>query len=139
MPALSMNHEVDPRDEILKRAGDLSSIEIFGSDVLLAVYERPKKTASGIILTDKYREEDRWQGKVHLILKIGPAAWLDENGDRFRDIEAGQWVILRPSDGQLVTINNMRRSAVSKDDALLCRIAQDISIRMRVDHPDQIW
>jgi co-chaperonin GroES (HSP10) len=139
MPSTVMEHIVDPKEAILQRVGDLSSITIFGHDVLLAVYERPNKTASGIILTDKYREEDRWQGKCHLVLKIGPTAFRDDDGKLFRDVAVGDWVVIRPSDGQLVTLNTLRRSTVSKDDTVLCRIANDLSIKMRVAQPDQIW
>lgn len=139
MPAMVMQHEVDPRREILDKVGDLSAVDVFGSDILLAVYQRPNKTASGIILTDKYREEDKWQGKAHLVLKMGPTAYLDENGEKFRDIQEGDWVVIRPSDGQLVTLNTLKGSALSKDDTILCRIAQDHCIRMRIENPDQIW
>lgn len=139
MPSTLMEHTTDPKEALLQRAGNLDSIEIFGADVLLAVYERPNKTASGIILTDSHRDEDKWQGKCHLVLKMGPMAFLDDDGKRFRDISVGDWVVIRPSDGQLVTLNTLRRSTMSKDDTVLCRIANDLSIRMRVSQPDQIW
>jgi len=139
MPAMSMQHEIDPKQEILERVGNLDGIEVFGADILLAVYQRPSKTSSGIILTDRYRDEDKWQGKTHLVLKMGPTAFIDDEGKQFRDIKAGDWVVLRPSDGQLVTLNTLKKSAISKDDTILCRIAQDATIRMRIDHPDQIW
>ncbi len=139
MPSVAMLHEIDPKRSLLQKVGDLSSVEVFGTDVLLGVYERPSKTASGIILADVSREEDRWQGKCHLVLKIGPLAFLDENGKKFRDIEIGDWVVIRPSDGQLVTLNTLQKSVMSKDDTVLCRIVNDVSIRMRVQHPDQIW
>ena len=139
MPSTVMAHEIDPRVAIQNKVGDLTSVDVFGNDVLLAIYERPDKTASGIYLTVGAREDDKWQGKCHLVLKIGPTAFRDDDGKRFRDIEVGDWVVIRPSDGWLLTLNALRKSVMSKDDTMLCRIANDLSIRMRVSHPDQIW
>jgi co-chaperonin GroES (HSP10) len=137
MPSMTMEHLTDPKEALLQKVGDISEVEVFGSDVLLGVYQRPEKTAGGILLTDNYRDEDKWQGKAHLVLKMGPLAFLDDDGVKFRDINVGDWVMIRPSDGQLVTLN-VRRTA-SKDDKVLCRIASDLSIKLRVAHPDQIW
>ena len=64
MPSVVMLHEKDPKHEILDRVGDLSGVEVFGGDVLVAIYKRPEKTRSGIILADTTRDEDRFQGKV---------------------------------------------------------------------------
>jgi len=86
MPAALMFHEEDPRTEILNKVGSLDGVEVFGSDVLVALYIRPQKTKSGIILADSTREEDRWQGKAGLILKLGPTAYTDDEGNKFRDI-----------------------------------------------------
>lgn len=139
MPSTLMKHDTDPREALLQKVGDLSDVDVFGSDVLLGVYQRPDKTASGIILTDSHRDEDKWQGKTHLVLKMGPTAFVDDDGNKFRDIDAGDWVVIRPSDGQLVTLNTLKRSGISKDDTVLCRIADAAVIRMRVQHPDSIW
>jgi co-chaperonin GroES (HSP10) len=135
---MTMEHLTDPKEALLQKVGDLSSVEVFGSDVLLAVYQRPEKSKGGIILTDNYRDEDKWQSKSHLVLKLGPLAFLDDDGNKFRDVNVGDWVVIRPSDGQLLTLNAMR-SASSKDDATLCRIVSDLSIKLRIAHPDQVW
>jgi co-chaperonin GroES (HSP10) len=137
MPAALMLHEECPRQEILDKVGDLKDVEVFGSDVLVALYIRPQKTKSGIILSDNTREEDRWQGKAGLILKLGPTAYTDEDGVKFRDIQEGDWVVFRPSDGWPVTLNTS--SSVSSKDAIACRIVTDIHIRMRISSPDVIY
>lgn len=138
MPAVQMLHEIDPREAILNKVGDTSEIEMFGNDVLVAIYKRPSKTKSGIILTDSTLNEDVHQGKVGLVLKMGPAAYLDEDGNKFRDIKEGDWVIFRPSDGWRVTLNTLRGN-YSKDDTVDCRIVSDISVRSRVQNPDTIY
>ena len=132
-----MSHEEDPRSEILSKVGNLEGVEVFGSDVLVALYIRPQKTKSGIILADITRDEDRWQGKAGLILKLGPTAYVDDEGNKFRDIKEGDWVVFRPSDGWPVTINSSA-NIVSKD-AVSCRVITDINIRMRVSSPDAIY
>ena len=137
MPATLMVHDEDPKLEILNKAGDLKDVEVFGSDVLVALYIRPQKTKSGIILSDSTRDEDRWQGKAGLILKLGPTAYCDEDGNKFRDINEGDWVVFRPSDGWPVTLNSA--NSFASKDAIPCRVVTDINIRLRVSSPDAIY
>lgn len=138
MPSLAMVHEVDPRDAILAKVGDLSDVEVFGSDILVAIYKRPNKTKSGIFLADSTLAEDKWQGKAALVLKMGPTAYLDEDGNKFRDIKEGDWVVARASDGWACTLNTLK-TGVSREDAVDCRIISDIAVRMRVKDPDSIY
>jgi co-chaperonin GroES (HSP10) len=130
MPFMMMEHEVDPADSIRKEMGDISSVEVFNNQVLVAVYIRPQKTKSGIILTNQTTDEDRYQSKVGLVLKKGPQAFEDISGQWFDglNIEEGDWIVFRPSDGWNITVNNV-----------LCRIIDDVNIRGRVDQPDRVW
>ena len=138
MPSTLMDHAIDPRKEILDKVGDLQGVDVFGSDVLVAIYRRPEKTKSGIILADSTREEDKYQGKVFLILKMGPLAFVDEDGNRFRDIKEGDWVVARTSDGWAVTLNSSQ-GFTTRESAIDCRIITDINIRLRVLSPDLIY
>jgi len=138
MPSVVMLHEKDPKQEILDRVGDLSGVDVFGGDVLCAIYKRPEKTRSGIILADATREEDRFQGKVFLVLKLGPTAYLDDEGNKFRDIKEGDWVVARASDGWAVTLNSAL-GLTTKDAAIDCRVITDINVRLRVSSPDAIY
>jgi len=130
MPPMIMQHEVDPADKLKKELGDLSKVEIFNNQILVAVYIRPQKTKSGIYLSDKTVDEDRHQSKIGLVVKKGPTAFVDENDTWFKDVEIneGDWVIFRPSDGWQITVNNV-----------LCRMLEDTVVRGRVNHPDYIW
>lgn len=142
MPSTVMLHTEDPREVLLNKLGDLSDIDLVGADVLCAVYQRPERTKSGLILADVSRAEDAWQSKAHLIVKLGPRAFVDDDNYAFSEKErfkVGDWVGLKPSDGQLITLNSMRGSVNSKDDTVLCRIVKDISIRLRISEPDRIW
>jgi len=72
MPYRRMNHSVDPKKVILDEMGDISKVELFNNQVLVAIYMRPEKTASGILLPGQTRDEDKYQGKAGLVIKLGP-------------------------------------------------------------------
>ena len=130
MKQLEMSHDEDPKTKLLNEIGDLSHIEVFNNQVLLATYIRPEKTKSGLYLSDKYRDEDKFQSKIGLIVGLGPDAFADESGTWFRDtaFNLHEWVVHRPSDGFSMTINGV-----------LCRLVTDTQIKMRVQGPDQVW
>lgn len=130
MPFMLMEHEVDPAQKILEEIGDLSKIELFNNQILVGVYIRPQKTKSGLYLSDKTTEEDRFQSKVGLLLKQGPRAfepndegWFD--GETFK---LNDWLVFRPSDGWSITVHGV-----------LCRILIDTQVKMRVPNPDEVW
>ena len=129
MPQMMMDHDGDPRKKLLDELGDISEVELFHNQVLLAVYLRPQKTKSGLYLTDKHVDEDRFQSKVGLLVKTGPQAF-EQDGNWFSGLNFSQldWLVFRPSDGWSITVNGV-----------LCRIFDDINIRGRVPHPDAVW
>ena len=130
MPYMEMNHDLDPKGELLKSLGDLSKIELFNNTILLAVYIRPQRTKSGLYLTDKTTDEDRSQSKVGLLVASGPMAFNDQEGNWFADakISTHDWLVYRPSDGWNVTINGV-----------LCRMMVDTQVRMRISQPDAAY
>ena len=130
MPFMTMEHEIDPAKKLLDEIGDLSTLEVFNTQVVVAVYIRPQKTKSGLYLSDKTTDEDRYQSKVGLVLKKGPSAFVDETNAWFKDvsIKENDWIVFRPSDGWQITINNV-----------LCRILEDVNVKARIDHPDRVW
>lgn len=137
MPQMLMDHGgIDPAADILAKLGDaLEGVEILHNQVMIAVYVRPNKTASGIILSDQTRDEDRYQGKVGLLVKTGPRAF--EADDRWftgaEDFKVGKdWLVFRPSDTWSITIGNSK-------EKILCRIMDDINVRGRVPSPDIVW
>jgi co-chaperonin GroES (HSP10) len=130
MPFMIMEHATDPKQKLLDDIGDISAFEIFNNQILIAIYIRPNKTKSGIYLSDQSREEDKVQGKVGLVVKKGPAAFVDDTSEWFKDIsvEVNDWVVIRPSDGWAITVNNV-----------LCRIVDDTAVRGKIDAPDRVW
>lgn len=130
MPFMLMKHETDPAKAILDEIGDISNVEVFNNQLLVAVYIRPEKTKSGLLLPGQTRDEDKFQSKVGLVLKKGPSAFQDTSGEWFQDIDidVNEWIIMRSSDGWSITVNGV-----------LCRMIDDMNVRGRVDHPDRVW
>jgi len=127
---IAMLHEADPKEKLLADLGDISKIELFNTNVLVAVYVRPEKTKGGIIMSSKSLDEDRYQSKVGLVVKTGPSAFVESDGKWFNGlkIKVGDWLVFRPSDGWNVTVNGV-----------LCRMLDDASIKGRIPHPDNVY
>ncbi len=128
--ALKMEHGVDPKELILSEVGDISGVELLYGQILVAPYIRPSKTASGIYLSDRTIDEDVFQGKAALVLKVGPRAFVDDGDVKFhgQKVDAGDWVIHRVSDGWDLSINKRR-----------CRVLQDVHVKARIPSPDLVW
>ena len=128
--AMKMKHDVDPAQELLSKIGDLSDIELMHNNILVAVYIRPEKTASGIHLPDTNRKEDEYQGKVGLVVKQGPLAFKDDKNFQWggQSLKTGDWVCFRVSDGWQMKVNGV-----------LCRVFEEVHIRGKLAAPDAIW
>jgi len=130
MPFMTMKHDVDPAEKLLTELGDLSSVELFNNQILVAVYIRPTVTKSGIHLADRTVDEDRHQSKVGLLVKTGPTAFHDTTGEWFagETFNLNDWLVFRPSDGWSITVHGV-----------LCRILSDAQVKGRVQAPDEVW
>jgi co-chaperonin GroES (HSP10) len=130
MPYMVMQHDVDPKEKLLQELGSLDGLEIFNNQVLVAVYIRPNRTKSGIYLSDQTTDEDKFQSKVGLVIKVGPTAFDDPEGKWFHGVTVNlhDWIVFRPSDGWAVTANKV-----------VCRVINDTDVRGRVDQPDKVW
>ena len=120
----------DPKQALMEAVGDLSNFDIFHNQILVVTYVRPEKTAGGIIRPGVNVQEDEYQGKVGLVVKVGPTAFLDTEDENFQgqNVEVGDWVVFRVGDGWQLTI---------RDTA--CRILSDRTIRMRIKDPGDIY
>lgn len=129
--AMKMIHDVDPAEVIVKAVGDLSEVDVFANQVLVGVYKRPDKTASGLYISNKTQAEDEHQGKAGLVLKVGPQAFVDSDEYHFTEAEkvkVGEWVVMWVTDGRKIGINDQ-----------LCRVVKDFEIRMRIASPDMVF
>lgn len=129
--------------DILAKIGDVSGFEIAQNEILLAIYQRPETTSSGIIQVAQTLKEDIYQGKVGLVLRIGEHCQFDRV-DPYTNIQTGipislhDWVVVRPSDTWALDIN-MKSDALSSKDFVACRLVHDKDIRAKIPHPGVIW
>lgn len=129
MPATAFAHDIDPKAKLLADLGDLSGAEVFHNQVLCAVYIAPEKTRGGIIRPQSNIDEDRYQGKVGLIIKCGPRAFVSDAKWQWPDdMGVGDWVWYRISDTTGVTVNGQT-----------CRILDDVDVKGRLAQPDGVW
>lgn len=106
---MKMVHAEDPKEKLLKEIGDIPPNLVNLNKVLVAIYRRPEKTMGGIILTDRANDEDVWQGKVGLIVAMGPKAFEDDETTKFHGLryDVGDWVWFRASDGLACQVNGV--------------------------------
>lgn len=65
----------DAKQEIRESVGGLDGFEVWGDLVLIGVYCHPPETKGKFLVGGTTQLEDVWQGKVGMILKIGPDAF----------------------------------------------------------------
>lgn len=123
----------DPRKAIKDQVGDLSGVHLMADMVLLGTYIRPQKTAGGIIRPDANVQEDVWQGKVGLVLKLGPDAFEDTPDYTFNFGDSGKpkvgdWVVFKVGDAWGLTMKGFP-----------CRYIRDVGIKMKIDDPSVIF
>lgn len=124
-----MHHEEDPKQAILAKVGDLKDVRLSGAQVLVATYIRPERKKSGLIITQSVRDEDKFQGKCGLVLKMGPLAYKATERLDFGGYAAkvGDWVWYRPMDGYALSVHGVH-----------CRVVDDVDVKGDIDHPDVI-
>jgi hypothetical protein len=134
----------DPAKPLWDAAGDLGDYEVFHNLILIATYVPPLKVMKGpngedIVFheTDRAQEENRFQGKIGLVLKTGPIAFQDDGVAKFGGItvKPGDWVVYRPSDGYELYIRDRRKM----NEGLSCRLIEDTFVRGRVKDPSLIY
>jgi hypothetical protein len=134
---------LDEKEAILSKLGDLSAVQIAQNEVLVAIYIRPEKSAGGILLTDRTRKEDNYQGKVGLVVKIGSACRFvrtdPDTGVTYGvPIDLYDWVVTRPSDTWPMDVNGGEDTSDPKAFTN-CRLVFDDQIRMKIPNPGMIW
>lgn len=133
MTALRMVHDVDPKIEVMDRvAGLTEKYRCIGTDVLCAIYIRPPMTKGGVFLPENKgpMREDEHQGKVGLVLKMGPVAFTDDAEHKWNGVvpKIGDWVVYRVGDTLPISLGAQK-----------CRVVDEGCIRGIVDDPDIIY
>ena len=127
----------DPKGALLDAIGDISGFQVFQHYVLVGTYVRPETTKGGIIRPDRNLVEDRFQGKVGLVLKSGPIAFEDTELAKFggQAPAVGEWVVFRPSDGFEMFFVDPSTGR----DGTPCRMLEDVHIKGRVEDPESVY
>lgn len=117
------------KELVFKLVGNLSDVDVMYNQVLLAIYIRPEKTRGGIIRPTSNVEEDVWQGKAGLVLKVGPNAFEDDAEYQFHGQRAnvGDWCGFKVGDAWSVEVNMVP-----------CRLVRDSAIKLKVKDPNII-
>lgn len=124
----------DPKKGLLDAIGlaAIAGYTVLEDDVLLATYVRNEKTSGGIFIPSTSKQEDRFQGKVGLILKCGPLAFKYDKSGSYEYTgtppKVNEWVVYRPSDGWEISLNGVS-----------CRIIRAAMLRGVVTNPETIW
>lgn len=124
----------DTKSATLEAIGSkaLEAYSLFEDDVLLATYIAPEKSVGGIIRPGRNIDEDRFQGKCGLLLKVGPTAFVynrsSERAFEGTKPEINSWVVYRPSDGWEISLNGVS-----------CRLIRANMLRGMVTDPSVVW
>lgn len=125
------DYSADPRAVILDFLGDtLSGFTLACDKVLVATYRRAEKTAGGIIMTSNELDEDKFQGKAGIIIKLGSLAFKDDARTTHGEFspKLHDWITFDPNQGKQQEICGLH-----------CRILGDKNILMQVENPNFIW
>lgn len=127
----------DPRREILERVGDLSGHKVLKDLVLVATYIEPEVTKGGIYKTETRLNESRYQGKVGLVLKLGPTAFKYDGPYPYEGPvprEGVDYVQYHPGNGREFFLGGP-----SGDTGISCRQIPSPLVEAIIDDPEKIW
>ncbi len=103
-----------------------------GYQILLGLYMPPEKTKGGIFLTDKVRDESKWQGKVALVLAVGEQAYASDNVRTYNKAwcQVGDWVQFAAYDQQGTKFKiNQHWFALVTDDTIRATVPDPEAIQ----------
>ena len=124
--------EVDDVEQVKKEiiesfGGALDEVDVFKALVLVAIFQRDKVARNSKILTATMtKKEDIYQGRVGLVLKVGPKAFQNDKDVDFggKMVEAGDWAFYVPANGTRMMVNGVE-----------CRLIEDVHIDGKVIDP----
>ena len=114
---------------------ELSQIRILPTHVLVATYIRDRVSAN-LLAAAPTKHEDRWQGKVGLVLKLGENAFESGHGIDFGNfsVGVGDFAVYRNSDGWEIGI-----VPFGKIEPVLCRLIPDEEVMAKVTRPELVY
>lgn len=111
------------------------AIGVYGDDCLIAMFNRSDlgeaKTSGGIILPDQTTAEDDFQGKVGMLMKVGPDFQTKDGNAEFFGLnvpKVGDWIMVRVGDTYSFKVKGK-----------MFRMCEAKMLRGAVTKPDVIW
>jgi hypothetical protein len=110
-----MREDENPKEEILSAIGDISDIELFGTNILLGIYIQSSTTKAGLI-TSSMSRESIYQGKVGLVLKLPVAPFPEKILARFggKPPQVGDWVTFNVGNADQLSVMGTGSKNVSR-------------------------
>jgi len=130
------DYKADPKGFLLdKWELHRNSIRVFHNWIITATYYLPDQldvpgTDRKLLLPDKVLDEALWQGKVGLVVAMGPLAFKDDEHIKFagQQLSVGDWVMYDIMEGRQFTIGRLH-----------CRRLKDTQVVMQVEDPRLIY
>ena len=120
----------DPKQIVLDAILPLiEGLDLYRNEVLVVTAPNKTKTKSGLYYPEAYKKEQRFQGKVGLVVAMGEIAFNDDKlwpNEETRP-KIGSWVFFRPADTNECAIGGYS-----------CRFVDDDKIRGRCQSIDSI-
>lgn len=128
-----LSYEEDFKAALIKALGDLSFLSFTDKHCLVAVKPDRARTKSGLIMPDKTLSEVRYQGKVGLLVAMGPTAFkydFDNPSLKFEGTKPKihDWVVYMPHESREIAIKGT-----------VCRIIMDRAIHGTTTDPEAIY
>lgn len=120
---------------IMDQIGDMADAVIFGNRILVAKWIRT--TMGSLLAAEQTRREDKWQGKVGLVLAVGPLAFKDDPSiGTFagQSVKVGDWALFQYSDGR-----DLDFQPPGSHEKIPCKILRDVDIDGVVPRPDMFF
>ena len=137
--AKSIGQGADPRQTIIDSIGqkEIDDYEPAANLILIGTYARSDVTKSGLFLGgDRTRQEDRFQGKVGLVLKMGPAVNHPSRPMVFATpLKVGDWITYRASDALEFFFVDPKKPL----DGTSARLLEDGLVMSRIVNPEAIY
>jgi co-chaperonin GroES (HSP10) len=110
-------------------------VDVKWNQVLIAIWKRPEARELGngkrLLLPDAHRDEDQYQGKTGLVLKLGPHAFESDDSLIYSEedkVNVGDWVVFRRGDGMLLRLYGTD-----------CLLTTERGIKLRLPRPDAVY
>lgn len=123
----------DERQKIWNQVdmAEIEAIPLFGGRLIVAKWIRDK--IGKIFVPKAAQNEDLYQGKVGLVLKVGPMAFEDDANHNWYGMRAnvGDWVMFGHSDGA-----DFDYSKNGTHDRVPCKMLDEVHVQAILPRPD---